>query len=258
MHEQRSHSVIEEGVLGRPDVPRVTVGRIDRNVMRLIRWLGVRARGRRVIPDPTLVGYKSVEVAMSPIKDLLALGKQGCMHRRDLWESGDCFPLATVERVTALVIDGRTIIRAVVQGQPCRRRQLSRLLGREPYGLTRAYEADQTRHHVHLDMTVEGEVSFEVIGLGPTRPVLRVLSLFYCVGQQQDLGRSRLDNERLGRTDASDINRLACEVPPLGMWVKVVPHHAKVEVEDVPEDFLAWVGNDCRSVADERAAVEAV
>src|SRR6266567_8938253 len=180
------------------------------------------------------------------------------MHRRDLWESGDCFPLATVERITALVIDGRTIIRAVVQGQPCRRRQLSRLLGREPYGLARAYEADQPRHHVHLDMTVEGEVSFEVIGLGPTRPVLRVLSLLYCVGQQQDLGRSRLDNERLGRTDASDINRLACEVPPLGMWVKVVPHHAKVEVEDVPEDFLAWVGNDCRSVADERAAVEAV
>src|SRR6266851_1771370 len=109
--------------------------------MGLVRRHRVDTRGSGVIPKPTLVGHEnSVEIAMPPVEDFLALWQEGRVHHRDLGEAGYRFPLSAIECVTALIVNGGTVIGPVVKGQASRPGQLICLCSSQPEGLARAHQ----------------------------------------------------------------------------------------------------------------------
>src|SRR5260370_25344222 len=87
-------------------------------------------------------------------------------------------------------------------------------------------------------------------------PAFWILSVGDIRGQQQNRRCSSLNHEGFCRTEAASIIGFPGKVPTLTMRMKVVPHRAQVQIENVPADFLSRFRQDGGRVAHKRQAVQ--
>src|SRR5215472_9110335 len=101
------------------------------------------------------------------------------------------------------------------------------------------------------------EVAAQFVWFRVFRAMGWMLGLGDRMRKQDHWRRSGLDFERLCRANTAHVDSFVGEAPTLGVRMEVVPHHAEVEVEDIPADLLAGVRDDCRRITNEGPAVEA-
>src|SRR6266568_2652539 len=87
------------------------------------------------------------------------------------------------------------------------------------------------------------------------------LEFFEFVGETDGSRDLRVDRERLDRAKAVNIRRRARrgrKLPAHCVWVEVVPHTPKVEIEYVPTEPAPAVDDDRRCIANISAPVQAI